>query len=153
MLKPWAEVCLSYFNLHEKGGLGLRFCIHSLYLLTEINLHMKLCWLLFHCKCDFLEYLWMKCPINSFLLVPWSKVNGNFVTSSLRNLVALFCFCCAKRCRFYGATFELNFFLRFYLLFQYDDKCFSEYSLQRKIGSKRLWRVIKQAYKANWPIR
>ena len=108
--------CLSpelIFIWHKKGGLGLRFCMYSLHLLIEIKLHMKLCWHLFHCICCFLEYLWIKCPLNSLLLVPWSKINGNFrfVTSSFKNLVAPFCFCSAKRCKFYGATFESNFSL------------------------------------------
>ena len=87
--------------------------MYSLHLLIEIKLHMKLCWYLFHCICCFLEYLWIKCPLNSLLLVPWSKINGNFrfVTSSFKNLVAPFCFCSAKRCKFYGATFESNFSL------------------------------------------
>ena len=38
-----------------------------------------------------------------------SKWNFRFVTSGMRNLIAPFCFRCAKRCKFYGATFESNF--------------------------------------------
>ena len=55
----------------------------------------------------------MKFPLNSLLLVPWGKVNGNFrfVISSLRNLVPPFRFCCAKQFKFYGAAFESNSFL------------------------------------------
>ena len=80
----------------------------------------------------------MKCPINSFLLVPRSKANRNFrfVTSSLRNLVALFCFCCAKRCKFYGATFELNVFCDFICCFSMMINFFQSILYSGKLEAK-----------------
>ena len=87
----------------------------------------------------------MKCSLNSLLLVPWGKVVGT--SDSLSAVWEIWSrhFASAVRndLNFVGQLLNRLTFCDFNLLSRLNDKCFWEYYLQRKIGSKRLWRLIK----------